>query len=231
MAQISNILIPCFCVQMNNQQFISDTGVIGKVLNVPCKEMLLEEDLYWCTPVSDCGIFSQLQYRLAVGVNANAPTFDSFLVQRIKDKLSNYTWWIYVTSSSDFANSANTVSSQSNIPMPGTTPGSFIPVIAACQVLCAISHSNPAIGGVYGLPVPAGAQKYFAFGSYNNIALSNSSTGFSALADLLTYLNTNWTNIGNPATSFIWTASADNLTLFATGGFSGDALCVNVYAQ
>lgn len=224
MAQISNILIPCFCVQLNNQQFVSDSGVIGKVLNVPCKEMLLEEDLYWCTPVKDHGIFSQLQFRLALGENTAIPTFDSFLVQRVKDKLSNFTWWIYVTSANDFANSANTVSTQASIPMPGTTAGSFVPVIAPCQKLCSLSSTNSAIGAVFGLPVPTGVQKYYPVGGYNNTALSNAATGYATVSALLSYMNSNWTG-------FVWTASADNLTLIATGGFAEDTLCVTVYAQ
>ena len=231
MAQISNILIPCFCVQMNNQQFISTSGVIGKVLNVPVKEMLLDEDLYWCTPVSDSGIFNQLEFRLVLGDNTNIPTFDSFLVQRIRDKLSNYTWWIYVTSSLDFSNSANTVSTQAYVPMPGTTPGSFVPVIAACQILSAISLSNPLIGGIYGLPSLLSGQQYYAIGSYNNVALSSSGVGYSTTTALLSYLNSNWTNVGTPIGNFVWTLTADSITLIATGGFLGDNLCVNIYAK
>lgn len=228
MAQISNVLIPCFCVQLNNQQFVSDTGVIGKIINVPCKEMLLEEDLYWCTPVNDFGIFQQLQFRLALGENALAPTFDSFLVQRIKDKLSNFTWWIYVKTSSDFANSANTVSTQASIPMPGVD-GSFNPVIATSQILCSLSHSNKSIGGVFGLPVISTGQKYYANGSYNNTPFPSYVPGFSDVPTLLAYLNSNWTNIGNPSTNFTWSVSGDNITLIATGGNAGDLLSVNIY--
>ncbi len=107
-SQIATVLVPCFCVQLNNEQFISDTGVIGKVINVPCRNSFVDEVLYWCSPVKDEGIFNQLQFRLAVGDNLAKPTYDSFLVQRVRDKLSNNTWWIFVNTSNDFLNSCNT---------------------------------------------------------------------------------------------------------------------------
>jgi len=222
-AQISRVLIPCLCIQLNNEQFISDNGTLGKILNVPCREVLLDEDLYWCSPVGDYGIFSQVQFRLALGTNITAPTFDSFYVQRVRDKLTNYTWWVYCLTADDFKNSSNSSSSQPSIPMPGTD-GTFKPVFAPCQTLCSISSSNAAIGGVFGLPALTTGQGYNAVGSYNGTMYPSSTSSFSTVAALLTYLNSNWTG-------FTWTASADNITLFATGGNAGDSLCVNIYAK
>jgi len=103
-------------------------------LNVPCKDSIVDEDLYWCSPVSDEGIFSALQFRLALGSNVTQPTVDSFYVQRVRDKLTNYTWWIYVLTKNDFKNSCNTCCGASTIAMPGID-GSFNPIIAPCQLI------------------------------------------------------------------------------------------------
>lgn len=221
----AGILIPAFVIQMNNQQFITD-GVIGHVENVPCRNVFVDEVLYWASPVKDEGIFSAIEFRLVNGDNIAKPTYDSFLVQRIRDKLSNYTWWVYVNTANDFKNSCNTCCGAASIPMPGIT-GDFNPVIAPCQTLCA-ENADGDLEGVFGLPTLSGSQQYYPYGSYDNVALSSSGSSFASIAALLVYLNANWTNVGSPNTTFVWTASGT--TLIATGGIAGHQLCVTVLA-
>lgn len=224
-SQISTVVIPCLCVQMNNQQFISPEGVIGAIENVPCRASLIEEVLYWCSPVKDEGIFDALQFRLAIGDNLAQPTFDSFLVQRIEDKLTNYTWWVYVLTKNDFKNSCNSCCGDTTVPMPGVN-GSFNPVIAPCQTICA-ENSDGDVEVVFGLPSKPVGFNYFPTGSYNNNSLTAAAAaGYATTGALLTFLNTNWTNIGSPNVTFVWSVSGDGLTLIATGGNAGDELCV-----
>lgn len=228
MSQIANIVIPCFVIQQNNEQFILTQGVVGLVRNVDCRNVFIDDDLYWASPIKDEGIFSGWQYRIAVGENAAQPTFDSFYVQRIRDKISGYTWWVYVTSKDDFKNSCNTCCGDSEIPMPGVN-GGFAPVIAPCQLLCDMIDVNGDLYALFGIPsLPAGSE-FYATGSYNNEALPSSSSSFATVAELLAYINSNWTNVGSPNVTFVWTASVDELTLTATGGISGDSLCVTIY--
>lgn len=230
-SQISNLLIPCFVIQQNNEQFILTQGVVGEVRNVDCREVFVDDILYWASPIKDEGVFTGWQYRLAYDKNAAKPTFDSFLVQRVRDKLSGYVWWIYVTSADDFKNSCNTCCGASSIPMPGVN-GSFRPVIAPCQLICDMIDANGSLYSIFGLPVLEAGQQYYPVGSFNNIALPTAPTSYASVAALLAFLNLMWVNIGStsPAVSLHWTASGDNLTLTATGGNSGSSLCVIVNA-
>src|SRR5580765_7858359 len=195
-SQISRVLIPCFVVQLNNQQLISEDGAIGKVENVPCRDSLVDEVLYWCSPVKDEGIFDALQFRLAIYPNADKPTFDSFLVQRIRDKLTNYTWWVYVLTVNDFKNSCNSCCGDAAIPMPGVN-GDFHPVFAPCQTLCAENNSDQ-LEGVFGIPTLGAGQQYYPYGSYDNVALPSAPTSYASIAALLVFLNAHWTNVGSP---------------------------------
>lgn len=227
-SQISRVLVPCFVIQLNQQQFITDDNILGQVLNVPCRDSFVDEVLYWGVPVKDEGMFTAIQWILATGTNAAQPTFDSFLVQRIRDKLSNFTWWVYVLTKNDFKNSCNSCGCDDFIPMPGIT-GNFLPQIAPCQKLCAIQNDSGAYGAIFGLPTLPAGEVYFPFGSYNNVSLfAASGSGYASISALLAFMNLHWTNIGSPNVTFVWTASGDGLTLTATGGNIYDNLCVVV---
>lgn len=217
--QISTVLIPCYVVQMNNQVFITDDQIVGQILEVPCRNALIDDKEYWAVPVKDFGIFTTLDYILALNDNAARPTFDSFKVVRVRDKLSGNTWWIYGTKS-DFITSCSTCCDSPAIPMPGTATG-FAIRIEPCDVLC-IQNDNGDYYSVWGLPVLNAGQTYFPFGSHNNQPFfPGSASGYASVAALLIFLNTKWT-------PFVWTASSDNLTLFATGGAQSDTLCVTI---
>lgn len=227
MSQIDRELIPCFCLQVNEQQFIQLNGVIGKVYDVPCKNVLIDKELYWFVPVKDEGIFSAFSPILAVNADAARPTFDSILVQRVRDKLTNYSWWFAVNSADDFKNSCNTCCGDGAVPMPFLT--GYNPVIAPCQRICDSTNDAGAYISIFGIPALGAGQNYYAVGSYENVALPSSGTSFANLAALLAYLNSNWTNVGSPNVTFVWTASGDGLTLTATGGTLFSNLCVYIY--
>lgn len=232
-SQISRVVIPCLAIRLKNQVFINgDTGQIGRIVNVPCKDSFIDEVLWWATPVKDESIFSTIQFTLSVDTNGkplDPPSFDSFYVQSIRDKLSNSAWMIYCLTNNDFKNSCNTCCDDAAVPMPGVN-GSFNPIIAPCQELCAIDAAGD-IGGIFGLPGLQNGATYHPVGSYNNNSLATANpAGYSTVAALLVFLNSQWTNVGSPNVTFVWTATPDNLTLTATGGNEGDNLCVEVIA-
>jgi len=219
--QIATVLIPCYVVQMNNQVFITDDEIIGQILEVPCRNALIDDVAYWAVPVKDFGIFTTLDYILAVDGDASPPTFDSFKVVRVRDKLSGNAWWIYGTKT-DFVTSCSTCCDSPAIPMPGTS-GTFVIRIQPCQDVCVVNGSG-AFVTTWGLPSLGAGQSYFPFGSYNNAPLfPGAGNGYSTVAALLVFMNLRWT-------PFVWTATPDNLTLFGTGGSLNDSLCVTVVA-
>lgn len=227
-SQIATILIPCLVIQENNQQFITDNTITGKVLNVPCRDVFVDEVLYWGVPVKGDGMFTTIQWILATGSDAAQPTFDSFLVQRIRDKDSNYTWWVYVLNKDNFKNSCATCCGVAAVPMPGVN-GSFMPTIAPCQVACIVNGDGDYYE-VYGLPVLPDGETYFPVGSYNNVELfaDASGSGYATVGALITYLDSKTTGLGpaSPAVTITWSASGDGLTLIATGMNLGDSLCI-----
>lgn len=225
-SQIATIVIPCLVIQENNQQFITDNTITGKVLNVPCRDVFIDEVLYWGVPVKGEGMFTTIQWILATGADADQPTFDSFLVQRIRDKDSNYTWWVYVLNKNNFKNSCATCCGNAAVSMPGVD-GSFMPIIAPCQVACVV-NSDDEYQNVYGLPALVGDEAYYPVGSYNNEELFEdaSANGYANISLLLSYLDSKTSNIGSPAVTITWAASSDLLTLVAIGLNYLDSLCI-----
>jgi hypothetical protein len=206
---------------MNNQLFITDDEVIGQILEVPCRNALIDDVPYWAVPVKDAGIFTTLDYILQADDNIAPPTFDSFLVVRVRDKLSGNAWWVYGTKM-DFITSCSTCCDSPPIPMPGTS-GTFVIRIQPCQDIC-LQNPIGTFFTVWGLPSLLPGQSYFPFGSYNNAPLfPGAGIGYSTVAALLVFLNSKWT-------PFVWTATPDNLTLYGTGGALGDSLCVTIVA-
>lgn len=227
--QISTILIPALVVQMNQQQFVQNGLFKPQTLDVPCRSVLPDDVGYWAIPVKDEGIFSKLQFVLQKenGVTIPQPTFDSFQVFRLRDKLSGYTWWIYGTRD-NWLNSCATCCGVASVPMPGID-GGFAPLIAPCQTLCEIKDVNGNYQAIFGIPNVIGHEMLFPYGSYNNAALPTASgSGYANVTALLVFLNASWKTVGTPNANFTWTASTDGQTLFGTGGFLSDSLCVTV---
>jgi hypothetical protein len=191
------------------------------MLGVPCKNDFIDDPDYWMVPIEDSGIFTVLQ-PIPIADSPSAPTVDSFPVFRVRDKLSGYTWWIYGTHS-DFDQSCATCCGGSPVAMP-VPPGGQINV-APCNQICETNSAGQYIT-VAALPQVIAGDVYFPYGSYNNVALpAAAGGGYSSISALLAFLNASWTNVGSPVATFVWTLSADQMTLTATGGFSGDELC------
>lgn len=210
-------------IQKNNEQFIDGYNVTGRKLLVPVKNVIVDEDSYWMVPIKDEGRFTRLVPVLSVtdgGVAVSQPTYDSFKVIRVRDKLTNNTWWIY-GSVAEFFTSAS-VTGSTPTAMPGID-GAWNQRISPCdQPLC----QKDANGNYFiytALPTLSAGYKYFGFGSYNNAPLFRSAaTGYSSIAALLSFMNTNWT-------PFVWTNPSGNI-IKATGGALNDLLCVTIIA-
>lgn len=221
-AQISTITIPALVIAFNHVQFIDQDLVVGKIIDVPCRDILFDNTDSWSIPIKDSGIFTGLDFELKIVVDSDIdytpqPTVDSFTVFRIRDKNSYNEWIIYGTKE-DLLNSCATCCGGSPVPMPGTTDG-FSLRIAPCQ-LVDITNEDGDPYMVFGLPtLPVGAN-YFPYGTRNNANLPPASaTGYPDKTSLLAFLNSNWT-------PYVWTIDAND-DVFATGGVLGDSLCVN----
>lgn len=224
MSLIPNALVSCYVIQLNNTQFIEGWSIIGRMLGVPCKNDFIDDPQYWAVPIKDEGILTFIEY-IPVAASPNPPTVDSFEVFRVRDKLSGYTWWIY-GSAANFDNSCATCCGGSPVAMP-VPAGSQIN-IAPCSKICATNAAGN-LESVFGLPQLIGGEVYFPIGVYNNQQLpASGGAGYATITLLLAFLNASWTNVGSPVAHFVWTASADGLTLIATGGFDGDYLCVGI---
>ena len=232
--QISTVSIPCCVIQFNNNQFIVDGKVEGRVMWIPVRGISYEEINYWCTPVKDSGVFDTLEFYIQEGENVTQPTFDSFSTFRVRDKKSGDNWWVYGTFQ-DFMASAETCCGDDPVLMPGINDEgdvSFFELVAPCSIICS-RNADDELYSIFGLPTLSVGEKYYPYGSYENVPFATASgAGYSSVSDLLTFLNTNWNTSsgGSPAASLVWTASDDELTLFATGGNEGDSICVAVKA-
>jgi hypothetical protein len=223
-AQISTVTIPALVISFNNNLFVNPDNseqVVGKVLQVPCRDIEYDNEDMWAIPVKDSGIFTGLEFQLKNGIFLDQPTFDSFTVFQIKDKLSDNQWIIYGSRETNFTASCATCCGAAAVPMPGIAGVALN--IAPCEVVN-LTDDNGDPYMVFGLPTLESGETYFPYGSLDNVALTSASAGgYANVAALLSFLNTNWT-------PYVWTADADEITLTATGGELDASLCVSVIA-
>lgn len=224
--QIGTVTVPALVTTLNGVLFTNGVNgyngdeVIGKVIPVPCRDILYDNTDRWGVPVKDAGIFTGIDYVYKRGIYAvNPPTVDSFPAFRIYDTKSTYEWFIYGTKA-DLIASCSTCCDDNTIEMPGTDP-QFSLRIAPCQIVdLTNTNGNPYM--VFGVPTLDATYNYYPYGTYNNVNFpSASATGYANTTLLLAFLNANFT-------PYVWTLSTDNLTLTATGGSIGDSLCVNI---
>lgn len=226
--QIGTVTVPALVISFNGVLFTdgpkgyNGDEVIGKVIYVPCRagDILFDNVDSWAIPVKDAGIFTGLEYQLKEGDYLAQPSFDSFSVFRIRAVASPNYWIVYGTKADLIASCSTCCDSATPIAMPGISPV-FAIRIAPCQTMDITNDAGTPYMN-FGIPTLGAGQRYFPYGSRNNVSLTPaSSTGYTSVTTLLAFLNANWT-------PYVWTASVDNLTLIATGGSLNDQLCVNV---
>lgn len=224
MGTISQVTVEALVVCRNSIQWTQEGQpdvIVGKVMQVPCRDIRYDYQDMWAIPQKDSGIFTGCTFELKSGEYLSKPTFDSFTVFRIQDKLTNDYWIIYGTRD-DLTTSCDTCCDESAIPMPHVD-SEIIIRIATTEVLDIENESgNPYM--TFGIPSLGVGQRYFPYGSLNNVAYAPaSSSGYSTITALLSFLNSTYT-------PFVWTKTSDDMTLIATGGSNGDLLGLNVFA-
>lgn len=225
-SNIATVLVRVPVIQLNNTIYIEDGQLVPQTLNVPCREAFIDLPYYWAVPIKDSGIFTTLEMIPKTDQWGNAidqPSYDSFTVQRVRDKESRYTWWVIIDDSTsppaDFTDVCATCCGEEAVTLSGD-----VPLIVPCQTLCETSpYADGEFEAVFGAPALTGGQTYKANGAYNNVALPQI-TG-ATLAALVIQMNANWdTPSGSPSATFVW--SNVGLVVFAIGGFENDSLCV-----
>jgi hypothetical protein len=232
--QIATITIPCLVLRLNNIDFINYGGelVVGRVLQVPCRNVLFDNTDGWAIPIKDNGIFTAFEMVHKAGDFLSQPTFDSIPVFRVEDKLSNSWWWIY-GNKANFLQSSSTCCGDSPIPMPGTSSSVDL-LVAPCQTLDnTYVDTSGNRKAVFALEALGAGQKYYPYGGYNNVTFTAGSSSGYDLAGLEAFLQVSWSSPStSPAVTIAWAFVTDSngittVTATVTGSTWGDQLCVN----
>ncbi len=212
MANIATVLVNVPVIQLNNIVYLQDGQLVPQTLKVPCRNVHVDTPYYWAVPIKDSGVFTTLEMIPQTDVYGNAvdqPTYDSFTVQRVRDKLSRYTWWIVIDDSAsppvDFTDVCATCCGEDSLTLSGV-----IPLIVPCQSIESTNDAGDFIV-VFGAPALSGGQTYRANGAFNDEALVQVTA--ATLALLIVQMNLHWGTIGSPACTFVWT----NVDLVVTG--------------
>jgi hypothetical protein len=216
---IPNITITAPVIQLKNDAYLIDGQYAPRNLLIPCGvNAWVDDTQHWCIPIKDFGICTNIFFEPAVGSYppGTPPTPDSLLVLRVRDKYEpGFTWWVICTIA-QYYGSCQTCCGSSYIQIPAPV----LPEIVPCQLICDSVDANGNFISVFGYPVDAG--NFHAYGQYQGSILPKQTS--ATIGGLVTLLNANWSHIGSPATVFTYTAA--NGVLTATGGISGDSICI-----
>ncbi len=222
---IGTVYIPAPVIQLKNTQFIEDGLLVPQILEVPCRNVHIDLGRYWATPTKDNGIFTGLWMQPAyteTGVAIPAPTFDSFQVLRIRDELSDYTWWILATLT-QYTAACNTCCGAEFTPITYT-----VPVIAPCQTVCDSQNGDGDYYATFAAPVLGAGESYVVNGSYDNEDVGEFTS--TSLDDLISDLNANFTSIGSPSVNIIWTRSGTTIIGTIQDGEGADSsICLSIF--
>lgn len=225
---IGTVLISAPVVQLKNTQFIKNGAIVPQYLEVPCRATHVDVGQYWATPTKDNGIFTGWWYQPAFTETGDAiaqPSFDSFQVLRVRDKMSDYTWWLKATLA-QYTNACNTCCGGDYAPITYT-----VPVIAPCQQICDAINQAGNYFVVFAAPTLGVGQNYVVNGAFNNVKVNQFTA--STLNNLVTALNANFNNVGDssPGIGITWTANGNSIIGTLAGGQgNGSSLCLNIAA-
>lgn len=226
---IGTVVIPAPVVQLKDNQFLEDGVILPQILEVPCIQSHIDLGRYWAIPTKDEGIFTGWWYQPATTVNGTAiaqPTYDSFPVLRIRDKLNDYTWWVLATLT-QFTAACNTCCGAAFTPITYT-----VPVISPCQFICDAINADGNYYVVFAAPTLGAGQTYTVHGSFDNIALPNG-TLIANLTALLVFLNANYTLVGDfsPQASIVWTRAGNTIIGTLQSGLGNQSsMCLSILA-
>jgi len=219
-------------IQLNNTLYLEDGVLKPQTLNVPCGEHThIDNPYYWAVPIKDSGTFRTVEFIPQTDVYGNAvdqPTFDSFVVQRVRDKASRYTWWVIIDADAsppvDFTDVCATCCGEEALTLSGT-----VPVVAPCQDVCDAVNDDGNYFVTFGAPALAGGENYSVHGSFDNEELPAFTS--TSLDDLINDLNSNYGTIGSPAVDITWTRDGSVIIgTFQNGDGEGSSICVLIEA-
>jgi hypothetical protein len=180
---------------------------------------------YWAIPVDD-GVFGGYNFvPYNPNVNAVQPdpqAFPVFKLSLIPPFGSDY--WIIVGTVAQYLTAAG---GGAALPTTVVYNGALL-AQTPCQTLCYQNATTGLYYGVLGIPTNSGGinVNYYPYGYFNGVALPlGSSTGYTTVTSLLSFLNASWSSVGT------WTLSPDNRSLIVTEGSSApgtDILCASV---
>lgn len=203
---IPNITVPAPVIQLNNIAYIVDGQYDPQTKNIPCGINALVDDIqHWAVPIKDYGICTNLFFEPAVGdyPPGTAPTPDSLLVLRIRDKYKpSWTWWVVCTIAEYYA-SCQTCCGESYVPIPVPT----LPVIVPCQKVCEATDDDGNYYVTFGAPDLGAGEEYEVSGQIDNEDLTPLTA--TSLDDLISELNSNYGTVGSPAIDIVWTRNGN----------------------
>lgn len=228
--------IPAIVLQRNNSLFLNNVTAqklagaevmvgLGLATEIPTPDggAVIDAD-YWAEPVGEGVLtgFKMHPYNPSDPVTSVKPNAQCFAVCRIYNRLASDYWYILGTVAQYITASAG----------GAALPTTFTTLFAAEQKACQFDI-NGKYFFVLQLPTLTGNARYFPYGYLNGVALpAGANTGYATSGALLTFLNANWTNLGSPVSSIVWTLSADGLTLLGeeSSGHGVDTLQAQISA-
>lgn len=187
-------------LQKNNQQFFCDQcGNYGETLNIPCGSSAAQADpaIRWAVPVK-MDYVQGWNYEIA----DTAPTYDSIRVFKLTN-IQNGDWYIVVGTQEAYQVACAACCDASPVPTIVTDTRLNY---TSDQYLCADAAGN--FYGYFAVPVLTGEQRYVSSVSLAGVQqtpIQDFAAGSTSLANLITYLNTNysamgvWSSSGSPA--------------------------------
>lgn len=217
--------IPAFVLNKTDINFVNTDGSVGSIQQVPTPDngAVIDGD-NWAIPVN-YGVYSGWifqPYNLNNTIENIQPLF-SVAVTKISSRYSS-DWYYVLGTSAQYVTAAG-----GGAALPQVWPSVIhdkqeLPV---CQQM-STQDANGNYIAAFGLPTLIGNDyKYYPFGFFNGVALATaSSSGYTDLPSLLTFLNASWNIVGT------WSSPDNNQILVATqtNGLGTDIFCGGILA-
>jgi hypothetical protein len=180
--------IPATVLQKNNEQFWCDfCGNYGNTLYIPCGSNASLSPSFYAVPVLDNGVGG---FRYDGG--STAPTDNSIQVFKLTNTLNGDFWWV-VGDPADYYGACCEDCDVSPAPSMVTTVNSLAPIQYAC------TDDGTNYDAYFAVPALGGGQRYVSVVTQDGVTKTphqSFATGSTSLANLITYLNTNYSAMG-----------------------------------
>lgn len=186
--------IPATVLQKNNESFYCDPcGNYGNTLYIPCGANASLSPTMWAVPILDEG-----NHGFRYDGGATAPTANSIKVFKLTNTLNGEFWWVVGDPAAYYAACCEDCG-VSPAPTIVTTLGNLAPVQYAC------TDDGTNFNTYWAVPALASGERYVSVVTLDGVTrtpIQTYATGSTSIANLVTYLNTNYAALGtwsNPA--------------------------------